>query len=360
MVIKKARKNLTERRLRILNREFFRLAEDVRKIKEHSIENLEYLIDTAVKNLEKNGFEVYFAKNVREGQKVVLDFFEDSSTVLKAKSMVSHELDLNSALSEKGIEVWETDLGELVIQMLNERPRHMTMPAIHIKAEEAFKVLGVQDFEGLKAKVRKLLREKLARADGGITGANVISSDGSLFIIENEGNARLVSALPEKVMTVTGVEKIVDSFSSAVKVSEVIWKSAGYYSPSYLNVISGISKSGDIEKRIIKGLHGPSKHAILFLDNGRMKARDSAFKETLYCVRCGACQFSCPSYEALNADWGTVYSGGIGAVWNYITGSESNPFYCLNCGACVETCPLRIDVPEMLRKLKMIKIGKIN
>lgn len=360
MVVKKARDNLMERREKIVDEIFYRLSEEVRKIKESSIDNLENLIDITTKNLERNGFETYLARNARDAVKFVLDFFNGAEKVVKAKSMVSHEIGLNEALENSGIKVYETDLGEIVIQKMKDKPRHLTMPAIHVNAEKAFEIFGVENFEQLRMFLRKEVKKLILEAEGGITGANVVSADGSIFIMENEGNARLVSSIPERVVTITGVEKIVDTMDSAMKVSQLIWKSAGYYNVSFLNIVSGLSKSGDIEKKIIERLHGPLKHAVVLIDNGRIKAKDTEFREALYCVKCGACLFSCPSYQALNADWGRIYSGGIGTIWDFITGSDSNPYLCVGCGSCVEICPLKINVPEMLRKLKSNKIDKIN
>ncbi|WP_457590949.1 LUD domain-containing protein [Geoglobus sp.] len=358
MGVDSARKNLDERRARLIDERFLKLAREVRRIKEESVENLEHLMDRAIKSLESAGFEVFFAKDPSEARKIALEFFEGARMVVKAKSLVTHELEIREELERHGVEVWETDLGELVVQLAGDRPRHFTMPAIHISAERAFELFGVESFEELKRKARSFVREKILSADGGITGANAVSADGGVMIIENEGNVRLVSSVPEKHLIFAGIEKIVPDTESAFKVSELTWMSAGYRLPTYLNLIAGKSKSGDIEKRIITGIHGPERVGIVLVDNGRMRARDGPFREALYCLRCGACLFSCPSYTALNADWGEGYSGGIGAIWNYITGRESNPFFCLSCGLCREICPLNIDVPEMLRLLKVINVSK--
>ncbi|WP_456368441.1 LUD domain-containing protein [Geoglobus sp.] len=358
MGVESARRNLDERRRKIVDGKFLMLAEDVRKIKERSVEELDHLIDRAITSLEAGGFEVFVAENADEARKIAIDFFSDSGTVVKAKSTVTHELGIREALESAGVEVWETDLGELIVQLAGDRPRHFTLPAIHLSASEAFKLFGVESIDELKTKVRAFVRSKILSADGGITGANAVSADGSVVIIENEGNVRLVSSIPEKHLIFAGVEKIVEDLESALRVCELTWKSAGYRMPTYLNVISGKSKSGDIEKKVITGIHGPERVGIVLVDNGRMRARKGAFRDALYCLKCGACLFSCPSYTALNADWGKSYSGGIGTVWDYITGKEVNPFFCLGCGICREMCPLKIDVPGMLRVLKGANISK--
>lgn len=355
MSVKIAARNFEERRLRVIDTEFYKLADDVRRIKEKSIDNLDQLLEKATKNLERNRFYVYYAKDAKDTKKIAEDFFEDCNLIVKSKSNVVHEVGIKEHLREIGKEIWETDLGDLIIQLSNNSPRHFTMPAIHISAEEAMKIFGVSSIEELKRRVRILSREKIVKAEGGITGANVVSADGSVFLIENEGNVRLVSSLPRKHLIITGIEKIVGSFEDAVKVARLTWMSAGYKSTSYLNVISGVSKSGDVEKNVIYGLHGPEEVGIVFVDNGRMKARGE-FRETLYCLKCGACLFTCPSYIVLNADWGRIYYGGIGVVWDYITGRDFEPFLCVGCGKCREICPLKIDIPEMIRKLRGLKI----
>ncbi len=361
MSVKTAAKNLEERRISLLNSDFFELSEKVRKIKEDSISNLEELLEKAIKNLENNGFEVFYAENAKKAREIAKEFFEDCNLIVKSKSMLSHEIELREYLQKNGKEVWETDLGDFIIQISRDKPRHFTMPAIHLSAEKAMKILGVKNMDELRIKIRSFLREKILNADGGISGANVVSAeDGSVFMIENEGNVRLVSSLPKKHLIFIGVEKVVNSFEDAVKVARLTWLSAGYKTTSYLNIISGKSKSGDIEKKIIYGIHGPEKIGIVFVDNGRFKARDSDFREALFCLRCGACLFSCPTYIVLNANWGEIYHGGIGVIWDYITKKDSNPFLCLSCGKCMEICPLKINIPKMIRKLRGIKIKACN
>ena len=352
MSVRTAARNFEERRLRVVDSDFWKLSEEVRRIKEEAIENLEELLEKATENLGRNKFRVYYAKDAKDARKIAEEFFEDCDLIVKSKSNVVHEVGVKEHLKAIGKDVWETDLGDLIIQLSNDSPRHFTMPAIHVSAKDVLNLFGVNSIDELKRKAREILREKIIRADGGITGANVISANGSVFLIENEGNVRLVSSFPRKHLIFTGVEKIVERFEDAVKVAKLTWMSAGYRTTSYLNVISGMSKSGDVEKNVIYGLHGPEEIGIVFVDNGRMRARDSEFREALYCLRCGACLFSCPTYVVLNADWGRIYHGGIGVVWDYITGRDFEPFLCIGCGKCREICPLNINIPEMIRRLK--------
>ena len=360
MGVKEARINFAKKRERIIDERFAWLAEEVRRIKADSVERIRELVETAEKNFERRGIEFYFARDAREATEISADFLEGCESAVRSKSLVGHEVGLSEHLERIGISVSETDLGDVIVSLFREHPRHFTMPAIHISAEMVLERFGVDDIDELRKRVREDVRRKIISADAGITGANVISSDGSVLIIENEGNVRLVSSIPERHLVITGVEKIVGSFDEAVRVAELTWRSAGYEMPSYLNVIGGPSKSGDVEKKLIVGLHGPERVAVVVVDNGRIRASKTEFREALYCLRCGACLFSCPSYASLNAEWGGVYPGGIGQVWNYIIERTANPFYCLHCDACREVCPLNINTSEMLLKIKFVLNEKIR
>jgi len=207
--------------------------------------------------------------------------------------------------------------------------------------------------------VKELLRRKYVEADVGISGANVIAADtGAVVIIENEGNARLATGLPPVHIVVAGIEKIVPTFQDAMKVAEVIWRYANYKMPSYVNIIAGPSKTGDIEKTITFGAHGPREFHLVLVDNGRSKAaKDPVLKEALYCLRCGACMYACPTWRVYGGFWGgDVYVGGIGVIWTAITRGieEAYPhsLLCVYAGNCVEQCPLHINTPEMIREIR--------
>ncbi len=371
--LKRAVKSYRASRARVLQKfpHTYKLAEEVRKIKERSIEMMPELIKIASENMTENGISVHFARDAESGKKIVYDLLSDCNCVVKAKSMTTEELKLREFLEDKGIEIWETDLGEFIIQMLNEKPMHIITPAIHLPRETIAKVLSERiegidtncDVQKIVRAVKLYLRDKFLSADAGISGANVVAAEtGSIVIIENEGNARLVTGLPEKHIAVIGVEKIVPTLSDALKVAEVTWRFAGYTVPSYLNVISSPSKTGDIEKVIVKGAHGPSELHVVFLDNGRIRAtQDKYLKEALLCLRCGSCMYECPVYQKLSGHWGgDAYTGGIGVAWTAITGGDyvNMAFLCLLCGKCAEICPMKIDSSEIIRELRRRVLSK--
>ena len=342
----------------------YKLVEEVRRIKEDSVERIQELVETATENMIENGIDVHFAKDAEEGRKIAYKLLSDCNCIVKAKSMTCEEIRLREFLESKGIEVWETDLGEFIVQMLNDKPMHIITPAIHIPRETIVKALNDKmdcvkasnNIQEIVKAVKSYLRNKFFEADAGISGANVVAAEtGSMIIIENEGNARLATGLPEKHVAIIGVEKIVPTLSDAIKVAEVTWRFAGYAVPSYLNIISSPSKTGDIEKIIVKGAHGPKDLHVVFLDNGRIKAsQDEYLKEALLCLRCGSCMYECPIYQKLSGHWGgEVYTGGIGIAWTAITGGDvSMAFLCLLCSRCAEVCPMKIDSSKILRELR--------
>ena len=346
------------------------LAEDVKAIKEESLKDIEYLIDRAASNMEKNGMEVFLAKNGSEARKYILKKLADveERTIVKSKSMTLREIGLRRFLEEKGFEVWETDLGDFLVQLVNEEPMHLTTPAAHLTREQIAIIikekLGTHrdvssDVNSIVKSVRDFLREKIERAEVGFSGANAIAANtGSLLIIENEGNARLVTTLPRLHIAVVGVEKIVPTLEDAYKVAEVTWRYAGYEMPAYLDVISSASKTGDIEKKIVRGMHGPEEVLVVLLDNGRVRASKGFLRDALKCLRCGACMYACPIFSELRGRWGNSYMGGIGVLWSAIIGEDfaHHALACLLCSRCAEVCPVGIDSGKIIRELRKMFI----
>jgi L-lactate dehydrogenase complex protein LldG len=243
---------------------------------------------------------------------------------------------------------------------------HLLAPAIHVPKEEVAKLLSKvtgkdipPDIQAEVATVREILRDKFFRAQIGMSGANVVAADtGTLFQIENEGNIRLSSGAPPVYITLVGMEKVVPTIEDAFKVAEVTWRYAGYTVPAYLNLVSGPSKTGDIEKVTTYGAHGPKEMHVIFLDAGRSKlAEDSVFQEALYCLRCGGCLYECPLFAVTAGRFGDKYFGGIGAIWTaFVTGdlAKAAPltYSCLSCGRCKVRCPVEIDAPQMCLELR--------
>lgn len=342
------------------------LAEEVLKIKEHSIQHMHELAETAGRSIEENKGKYYLAETGTEALNIIGGLVGRDKLVVKAKSMTAEEISLREYLEQSGNEVYETDLGEFIIQKLHSRPMHILSPAIHVPREDVAvlfsQITGEQlspDIPGLVAAARKLLREKFFQADVGISSANVVSADtGTLFLIENEGNIRLATGAPPVHIALVGMEKLVPTLEDAFKVSEVTWRYANYAIPSYVSLISGPSKTGDIEKVTTYGAHGPGELHVIFLDGGRTKlAQDPVLRQALYCLRCGGCLYECPVFGLTAGYFGDKYFAGIGTVWaseisQNINKAASMAYTCLTCGRCKVRCPLRIDVPEMILKIR--------
>jgi len=347
-----------------------RLAEEVREIKEKAIGKMDQLAEQACQVIEANHGKAYIAKTADDALNIIGGLVGSGKLVVKAKSMTSEEIGLREHLEEKGNEVYETDLGEFIVQKLGSKPMHILAPAVHVPKEDVARLLSAitgeelpADIEVLVATARKLLREKFFKADIGISGANVVAAEtGSLFLIENEGNIRLTTSAPPVHIALVGMEKLVPTLNEAWKVSEVTWRYANYTIPQYISVISGPSSTGDIEKVITYGAHGPGEFHVIFLDGGRTElARHPELRQVLYCLRCGGCLYECPVFGVTAGHFGDKYFAGIGAIWAaMITGDREKAaalaYTCLTCGRCKVRCPMKIDVPEMVIELRKLLV----
>jgi iron-sulfur cluster protein len=349
-----------------------KLTEEVRGIKENAIAHMEELAGQACRAIEANHGKAYIAKTADDALNIIGGLVGRDKLIVKAKSMTTEEIGLREHLEEAGSEVYETDLGEFIVQKLGSRPMHILAPAVHVPKEDVAKLLSEitgedlpADAEVLVATARKLLREKFFKADIGISGANVVAAEtGSLFLIENEGNIRLATAVPPVHIALVGMEKLVPTMNEAWKVAEVTWRYANYTVPQYISVVSGPSCTGDIEKVTTYGAHGPREFHVIFLDGGRTElAKHPELSQLLYCLRCGGCLYECPVFGVTAGHFGDKYFAGIGAVWAaMISGDKEKAaalaYTCLTCGRCKVRCPMAIDVPEMVVKLrKMLAEG---
>lgn len=342
------------------------LAAEVREIKRQSVARREELLKQAMESVERNRGKAFYAKNKHEALLMASEIIGQGKIVVKGKSMLGEELHLREYLEEVGNEVWETDLGEFILQLKKERPMHILSPAIHVpreKVAELFTQFFGREIEPDIAKevgaVREFMREKYFNADVGISGSNVVAADtGAFVIIENEGNVRLSTSAPPVHLLIVGTEKIVPTFQEAMKVTEVTWRYAQYPIPAYVSIITGPSKTGDIEKVTTYGAHGPKEFYVIFVDNGRSEmAEEEDFKQALHCLRCGGCMYECPVFQVTAGTFGETYLGGIGTIWNvFVAGGleKTSPliYTCLRCGRCVERCPMQIDVPSMVGELR--------
>ncbi|MHB1653004.1 MAG: LUD domain-containing protein [Desulfitobacteriaceae bacterium] len=350
------------------------LAAEVRAIKADAIKNNRELLKQAMASVERNKGKALYAKDADEALRMAAEIIGKGKVVVKGKSMLGEEIHLREYLEDYGNEVWETDLGEFILQLRKERPMHILSPAVHVPREQVAelfsKFFGKEVPPEIAAEVgavRDFMRDKYFSADVGMSGANVVAADtGAMVIIENEGNVRLSTGAPPVHVALVGIEKIVPSFQDAMKVAEVTWRYAQYGIPGYVNIISGPSKTGDIEKVTTYGAHGPKELYVIFVDNGRsLMAADERFSQALHCLRCGGCMYECPVFQVTAGHFGHIYLGGIGSIWTaFVSGGLETAapmlYTCLRCGRCVERCAMQIDVPSMVGALrKMVVYGDL-
>ena len=364
--IKSYRKNTSD----ALNRfpHTIELAGEVREIKRQVISQMPELAKRASQAIEENHGQAYIAKTADEALGIIGQIVDRNKLIVKGKSMTGEEVGVREYLEGLDNEVYETDLGEFIVQQLNQSPMHILSPAIHVPKEEVARLFSritgqelPPEIETLVATARNLLREKFFAADIGITGANVVAADtGTLFLIENEGNIRLATSAPPVHIALVGMEKLVPTLGEAFKVAEVTWRYANYAMPSYVSLISGPSKTGDIEKVTTYGAHGPKEFHVIFLDGGRTSlARHPVLNQALYCLRCGGCLYECPVFAVSAGSFGDKYFAGIGAVWaGEISHNREKAaaiaYTCLTCGRCRVRCPMQIDTPEMMVELRKL------
>ncbi|MDI6826609.1 MAG: LUD domain-containing protein [Candidatus Aenigmarchaeota archaeon] len=354
--------------LRGINEE--ELKEKVKKIKEFSIVNLESLKKKAIENLEKQKIKVFEAKDAKEACEIALRLIPKNELIVKSKSNTIKEIGLLEILKKRN-KLWETDCGDFIVQITDERASHTLSPALHIpiekitqKIKEKFGVKLKEDTEEITNWIKEFLRKKIIEAKIGLTGANFISADGAIFIVENEGNISLVSRLPEKHIIFAGIDKIVPTLQDAITLSYTsgIWGS-GVFMPSYINVIGSPSKTADVKKELIFGMHGAKEVYLILVDNGRKKIIEDGLKELLYCINCGGCLYFCPVYRQVLDNYGFHYIGGRGVGMTLLQEGEEKAFdnglyYCTTCQACKENCPFEIDIPELMRKLRKRSVEK--
>jgi len=349
------------------------LKDNAKAIKEECIKHLPELIQQFTKEAQKTGAFVYPAPTPTDALERIEKILRQkkAKNIVKSKSMVSEEIDLNRFLEKRGYRVVETDLGEWIIQLAEERPSHITAPALHKTKEEIAKLLSERlqmdvppDPKEIVKLARAQLREEFIQADVGISGANLaVAESGTLVIVSNEGNARLVTSLPPVHIAVVTVEKFVETLEQATSlVKTLVLASSGLKMTAYVSFITGTSRTTDIEKQLVMGVHGPEELHIIILDNGRLDAsKEQDLGKILSCLKCGGCMLVCPIFQSLGGHvyGGPVYPGGIGllitALTHSIKKSAEGWDLCSDCKKCEEFCPVGIPTGELILKLKAKK-----
>jgi L-lactate dehydrogenase complex protein LldF len=345
-----------------------RLRDRARAIKEATLQRLDEHLDRLIDNIQRLGGHVHFATTADEARDIILEIARRTGArmAVKSKSMATEEIHLNEALTAAGVTPVETDLGEYIIQLAHERPSHIIAPAIHKTKGQVAELFARElkrevaaDPEVLTRIARAELREKFLQADLGITGANFAVADtGTVVLVTNEGNGRMVTSLPRVHVAVMGVEKVVPSMTDLMVFLSVLAKSAtGQKLSVYTTLVQGPRRAPELE--------GPEEFHLVLLDNGRIAQIGGPLREALSCLRCGACLNVCPVYRQIGGHaYGYTYPGPIGilltAILNGPRSVKELSHASSLCGACADACPVRIDIPRMLIELRrQVDDGKI-
>jgi L-lactate utilization protein LutB len=358
---------LNDRKKRLLeNAETIKLKDMVKRIREYSITHTDELQKIAVKKLQDNGIEVFFAEDSKEALNIIYNKIGNEKQVAKSKSNTAGEIGLPEFLESKGIEVIETDLGDRIVQFTPQRKSsHPIGPASHLKMDYIAEIVSKKFKQEVKAEPREILNiikedvlKELSRCKVGVTGANSLAAeDGSLIMVHNEGNITLVSMLDTHIIIV-GIDKLVRTIEESISVVklETIYAS-GKTAPAYINVISSPSKTADIEQIHLKDMYGAKRVVVVLLDNGRNKALKDC-PECLLCIGCGSCITSCPIYNVLGYEFGYGrHLGGRGVVFSRFFKdkkicSQAGLYTCTLCGHCTIDCPMEIPINHLIEELR--------
>lgn len=330
-------------------------------VKREALDDLDQLLLEFERRAAARGTRVHWAADAAGARAIIVGILRERAArrIVKSKVMTAEEIGLNQALEAEGLEVVETDLGEFIQQLRSEPPYHFVFPCMHLSREEVGELFRLRlgassgsDPEELTMVARDALRRKFLEADAGITGANFVVADtGMISITENEGNVRLVAALPRTMISLVGIEKVVPRLSDlALFLPLLATTGTGQALSGYNTLYAGPRQPGEPD--------GPDEWHVVLLDNGRTGLlADPEQRDALCCIRCGACLNACPVYESIGGlSYGTTYQGPIGAVitphlrglpeWSHLAAASSL------CGACSETCPVMIPVHRQLLRIR--------
>ena len=331
-----------------------------RLMRRHTIANLDRYLDMLVENVEQAGGVVHWAEDAAAACRIVKEIAleHEVKQIIKSKSMVTEEIHLNAALEAAGLEVTETDLGEYIAQLDRDVPSHIIVPVLHKTRQDIGRLfqqkLGVAYTDipaELAAIARRTLRQKFLEADMGISGVNfAVANTGTLTLVTNEGNGRMTTSMPRIHVAMMGLERIVPTPADLALVLQLLGRSAtGQKLTVYTSLITGPRRPGDSD--------GPEQLHLVLVDNGRSQILESDLAEVLTCIRCGACLNACPVYRSIGGHaYGHTYPGPIGSVLSPLFSGLAQfgelPHASSLCGACRDVCPVRINLPELLLRLR--------
>jgi L-lactate dehydrogenase complex protein LldF len=336
------------------------MRDEFKQLRAATVANLAHYLQQFEENAQQAGADVHWAQNQEDVGRIVLEIArrESAKLAVKSKSMLTEEVHLNEILEDAGLDVVETDLGEYIIQLAGEKPSHIIAPAVHQTAETVADLFAQKlgkrassDPQNLTALARQTLRKIFLEADIGISGANFgVAETGSVVLVTNEGNGRMVTSLPRVHIAVMGIERVApDWHAAALWISLLARFATGQPISIYTSVVTGPAREEDPD--------GPEQVHIILLDNNRTALTGTQYEEVLECIRCGSCLSVCPVYLSSGGHaYHSPYSGPIGAVISpLLFGKQAYkalPNASTLCGACLEVCPVRIDLPRMLLALR--------
>ena len=340
--------------------DFEELRGRIAEIKSHAATHQEELCAQFARNATARGATVFRTNDPEAVRDYILKVARENGVtrIVKSKSMATEEIHLNAYLEKEGLQVGETDLGEWIIQLAGQTPSHMVMPAIHMTREEVSDLFSKEVNERLTTDIPRLvkvareqLRPKFLQAEMGISGANIACAEtGSIVLVTNEGNARLVTSLPKIHIAVVGIEKLIEHYADIAPILKALPRSAtAQLLTSYVSIISGPTPNPDGS---LKQLH------IILMDNKRSEmAADPKFRQALQCIRCASCLNVCPVYRLVGGHvFGKVYTGGIGTIltawFDELKKSKDIQGLCIQCGACTDACPGKIDIPDLIMEIR--------
>jgi L-lactate utilization protein LutB len=366
IAIRKAFASVKERQRKNIPPDLKEKINRLRTARESSVGN-EKLLTQAIKRMGENGIRVFTAMDKDDAIKLILREIGVERLVVKSKSNVTKEIELTSELESRGIEVIETDIGDRILQVLRCKPSHPTGPVAHLSAKTIARGLSSfydsdisEDPEDIVRFVRDEIKNYMRKAQVGITGANAITAEeGAILLAHNEGNIFQVMR-KKKHIVVTAIDKVYPAVEDAINMLKVLcFNATGSIIPSFVEIISSVSKTADVEKKFFKGVHSPEEVVLILIDNKRTDIISRGFKEILYCIDCGNCLLQCPMYNTVGNYFAEdKYLGGKGLAYQSLSKEEVNKKleFCLTCGKCKENCPLEIDIPSIIRKLRGDKI----
>ena len=360
--LRKAFNSVKERQSLNIPVDFLEKKKKLISAREFCVGNEELLLKT-IEKLKKNGMKVHLARDKKDAVDIISNELLAEKLIVKSKSNVTKEIEITKTLEKNGLTVVETDIGDRILQILKANPSHPTGPVAHLSAKEIaeglskhYKIQIRDDPEEIVKIVREDVISNLSKAKAGITGANAITAqEGSIVMTHNEGNIYEVMR-KEKHIVVTSIDKIYPDIESAMNMLKILcFNATGATIPSFVEIISGVSKTADVEKKFIKGVHSPSEIIVILVDNKRSDIANSGGKELLYCVGCGNCLLFCPMYNTIGNEFARGSNlGGKGVAYHSIYNNEKDEKleFCLTCGKCKANCPIGLDIPAIIKKIR--------